>query len=835
MKRIVLMLIPLAVVLAVGCSHTELDTEKPLIPSGDGEEAEYLIHKTFYGVSDETKTTLDGVNVLFSEGEAVSIYDGFANREFTAKESGANVTFTGDVSAEATSYYVLSPYAATTVFSTSGSTVTAETTVPASQAATPGSFAPGANLSAAMCDADDAFMLKNLLSVAKFTLSSANLDGHTVASVTLSSAYPLAGDVVVTYDRECTLAAGSRTVNSVSLSNADGSALSDGTYYLTLLPNAGGQITLTFTATDGYTATRTAMLSSAFAAGTIKNLGTVNNLVWKSPKYYFRKVTTFPGEGTYLIVAETNGFLFAARPIPSENQYGYLQYDELSSKVEDGDIVLESLYDAVEISLYNGGPNYRIRQSDGRYWWQQDSFNTVSAAEDPTEAYTYSFTSSDGLFTILNVTRNKFLMYDTRYGSYGSYPSTAASRVYPCLYELVTPDPKINTAPATNITVSSATLHASFSNLGTTSVQDAHFRWGRTPGNLDRTLYAEDFDVSSGAFHATLSSLEENATYYYQAVLQYCTDGANYILLAGGEMSFTTLESNTGGNAGLQWLGCYEIPAIDLQNENSYSGTGPETFGTTSWFNYQTTNSMRKVVTHTYSYEGSVYRNFTTLVDGERRCPLWTAFPLHREAYPDNDIGRVGSFSELTSYDPAIPADWQSSGSTSDYNNGKGYARGHHCASEDRQASIDANCQTFYYTNQSPQIQNDFNGGVWVRLESATRNAAPSDRDTLYVVVGTLFEDGNYGSSNDGGVVARPSHFYRLMMKCSFNASGRITGAEGVAYLFENKAHPDADYNDEEFVTTIDAIETRTGFDFFANVPPSYQTSAENGTSKLDM
>ncbi|MBR5700747.1 MAG: DNA/RNA non-specific endonuclease [Bacteroidales bacterium] len=830
MKRIALRLIPLAVVLfAAGCARTEIDN--PRIPSKE----EFLIHKTFYGESDETKTTLDGVNVLFAEGEAVSIYDGSGNREFTAKESGANVTFTGNVSAAATSYYVLSPYSASTVFSKSGSTVTAATTVPASQAATPGSFASGANLSAAMYDADDAFSLQNLLAVAKFTLSTTNLDGHSIASVTLSGAYPLAGDVVVTYGTECTLAAGSQTVNSVSLSNADGTALSDGTYYLTLLPNAGGEITLTFTATDGYTATRKATLSSAFTAGTIKNLGTVRNLAWESPRYYFRKVTTFPGEGTYLIVAETNGLLYAAKPIPSGNQYGYLKYDELSSKVEDGDIVLDDLNDAYTISLYNGGPYYRIRQSDGRYWWQQDGFNTVSAAEDPTEAYTYSFTASGGVFTILNVKRNKFLQYDTRYSSYGSYPSTAANRVDPSIYQLVTPDPKITTAPATNVTVSSAVLNATFSHLGTTSVQDAHFRWGRTPGNLDRTLYAEDFDVSSGAFHATLSGLDENTTIYYQAFLQYCTDGTNYVLLSGAEASFETHASSTGGNAGLQWLGCYEIPSINLQNENNYSGTGPETFGTTNWFNYLTTNSMQKVVTHTYSYGGAVYRNFTTLMDGNKRCPLWTAFPLHKDAYPDNYIGRVGSFSVDTSYDPAIPEDWQSSGSTSDYNGGLGYARGHHCASEDRQVCDDANWQTFYYTNQSPQIQNDFNGGVWVDLEAATRSAAPSGRDTLYVVVGTLFEDGNYGSSNDWGQVARPSHFYRLMMKCSFNSYGNITGAEGVAYLFENKAHPYADYNDSEFVTTIDAIETRTGFNFFANVPDAYQTLAENGTSKLNM
>lgn len=391
--------------------------------------------------------------------------------------------------------------------------------------------------------------------------------------------------------------------------------------------------------------------------------------------------------------------------------------------------------------------------------------------------------------------------------------------------------PSIATVAATDITVSSATLNATFAHLGTTNVQDVHFLWGTSENSLTETLaVGGDFDVTSGEFHATLSSLEENTTYYFKAVLQYYPGSGNYILLEGDVKSFKTLFSQTGGNAGLQWLGCYEMPAINLVNENSYSGTGEETFGSTNWYNYQTTNSMQKVVTHTYAYQGKTYRNYTAMVDGNKRCPVWTAYVMHKTAYPDNGVER-GKFQESTSYDPGIFRDWQSSGSTSDYNNGNGYSRGHHCASADRKVNDDANNQTFYYTNQSPQWQNSFNSGVWSSLEGAIQTNAPTGRDTLYVVVGTLFENGNTGSSNDGGTVSRPSHYYKLVMKCFFNASGTMTDAKGVAFLYTNEAHS-GNYYDSGYRTTIKSIEDRTGFDFFANVPSTLQDPAER-TSTL--
>ena len=127
------------------------------------------------------------------------------------------------------------------------------------------------------------------------------------------------------------------------------------------------------------------------------------------------------------------------------------------------------------------------------------------------------------------------------------------------------------------------------------------------------------------------------------------------------------------------------------------------------------------------------------------------------------------------------------------------------------------------------------NSGVWSTLEGKVKAAAPSGRDTLYVVTGVLYE-GTVKTLSSGSLsVPIPSHFYKCLMKCSFDASGTMTAASGTAFIFTNESHTGEQYNDQRYISTIDAIEQRAGFDFFPNVPSSLQTNAENGTSVLNL
>jgi len=179
MRKLVSLFFPVAaVMMAAGCSVVELEQ---LQPEEELVNEEVLVHKTFSANTESTRTTLDGTSILFTKGESLSVYDGTANREFTADDGGSSVSFSGDVSSTATEFYALTPYSSSTVFATSGSTVTAKTSLASEQEATVGSFENGANISAAKATSSDAFSLQNVLSVAKFTLSSAYLDGHEIA------------------------------------------------------------------------------------------------------------------------------------------------------------------------------------------------------------------------------------------------------------------------------------------------------------------------------------------------------------------------------------------------------------------------------------------------------------------------------------------------------------------------------------------------------------------------------------------------------------------------------------------------------------------------------
>ena len=381
--------------------------------------------------------------------------------------------------------------------------------------------------------------------------------------------------------------------------------------------------------------------------------------------------------------------------------------------------------------------------------------------------------------------------------------------------------PTVTTGDATEISAVGARIQSSYAGAPSAGAHDRGLYYGTSADDLSQQKALNSNKATSGNFTVQLASLEPSTTYYYKAYITVWSATENkYVDVFGQVKQFTTTEAGGSGGqgggggggttvTGLQYLGGYEIPAIALQNTQACSGSGNETYGNTKWYNYTTTNSNQMVVTHTYAYNSKQYRNYTCLVDKTKKAPLWSAFVMHKDAYPDNNMGRTGSWT----VDPGIPASWQQESS------GSGYSRGHFVASNYRQANSDANKQTFYNTNQALQQQNGFNGTLWAKLEQDVVSHAPTGRDTLYVVVGILYEN----SKTIGGVPC-PSHFYKCLMKCSFGADGAMTAAKGCAYLFTNEAHSGS-YS--QGITSIDAVEQRSGWNFFANIPQNLQDTAE--------
>lgn len=378
----------------------------------------------------------------------------------------------------------------------------------------------------------------------------------------------------------------------------------------------------------------------------------------------------------------------------------------------------------------------------------------------------------------------------------------------------------VSTYAASSIQQTTAVLSGGYTGA-TGRVDYTGFEWGTSAGNLNGDLAGGS---TASTFNASLTGLTESTTYYFRAyAAEYNENTGSYEYRYGSVMSFTTKAAAAASNG---YLDCYEVPAITNLNGSGTSGNFSDRDDI--WYRYYTTNAQRQVATHTFTHptSGKKTRTYTVLYDGSKYAPVWTAHAMHASEWPDDGVGRTGSWTT----DPAISLTQQTG---LDNANDVGYSRGHFVASNYRQSSAKQNNQTFYYSNQAPQWQNGFNSGVWSALEQKVVDNAPSGSDTLYVVTGVLYE-GSISTLPSGSYnVPLPSHFYKCLMKCTFNASHEITSASGIAYIYTNESHTGTNYYDASYVTTIDAIETRAGFDFFPNVPLGIQNAAESVATPL--
>lgn len=224
-------------------------------------------------------------------------------------------------------------------------------------------------------------------------------------------------------------------------------------------------------------------------------------------------------------------------------------------------------------------------------------------------------------------------------------------------------------------------------------------------------------------------------------------------------------------------------------------------------------------------------RNYSVCYNGAYHCPVWIAAPRH-QMYRGNS-GRTNAYN----WDPDIPKSVQqaaTSGSTSGYN------RGHMLGSNERTASTLTNNQVFYITNIAPQGNPWFNQsrGGWNILEGFVDGFECSD--TLYVVIGTYFEDYTdaYGNSATRKTalfmqsdVQIPTMFYYALMRTKSGNSGKSLKdceRDEIMCAAFVRAHTNSIQGQAVTKTemmTIDALEELTGFDFFPSVPNATEDS----------
>ena len=239
--------------------------------------------------------------------------------------------------------------------------------------------------------------------------------------------------------------------------------------------------------------------------------------------------------------------------------------------------------------------------------------------------------------------------------------------------------------------------------------------------------------------------------------------------------------SGSGDNGGAitEGLGWMELPAMD--------------------------NPALEYYSHSFNMKGKTYRNYTFGWSQKDLVSIWVAYPLCK-LYTSGSVGRTDAWA----YDHLLGT--KSSAPFGGY--GEELARGHQLPSADRQCCYDANAQTFYGTNMTPQL-NAHNEKIWADLEGRVRGYG-STSDTTYVVTGVILDDSTritYDSDNRPMTV--PSAYFKAILK--YNESSTLGSWNAIAFYLEHRAYSEG--ISKSHCMSIDRLEDITGIDFFVNLP----------------
>lgn len=219
---------------------------------------------------------------------------------------------------------------------------------------------------------------------------------------------------------------------------------------------------------------------------------------------------------------------------------------------------------------------------------------------------------------------------------------------------------------------------------------------------------------------------------------------------------------------------------------------------------------------------------FTLSYNRDMGRPNWVSWHLSNEWY--GTLTRVDSFRA----DPQVPAEWYRV-QGSDFS-GSGFDRGHMVpnADRDKETSIPINQATFLMTNMVAQAGGN-NQGPWADMEAALRVIADGGNE-LYIVAGP---EGVGGTGDFGGVtttianghVTVPANTWKvaLVLPIGTNDLSRVTCATRTIAVIMPNVESIGDDDWQDYLTSVDAVESLTGYDLFSNLPDGVEYCVEAG------
>lgn len=213
----------------------------------------------------------------------------------------------------------------------------------------------------------------------------------------------------------------------------------------------------------------------------------------------------------------------------------------------------------------------------------------------------------------------------------------------------------------------------------------------------------------------------------------------------------------------------------------------------------------------------------------DRGTPNWVSWHVG-----SSDLGSAPRQDDYRA-DNTLPSGWYRVPS-SGYS-GSGFDRGHNCPSADRTSTVAANSSTFLMSNMIPQAPNN-NQATWNNLENYTRDLVDAGNE-VYVISGVY---GTGGTGSNGGVtntinsghVTVPSNVWKVIvvLPAGSNDLSRInSGTRVIAVNTPNNNSISSNW--KTYRTSVDAIESATGYDLLSALPPAVQSSIESVVDNL--
>ena len=270
MKKINIILAALAMTAAFSCSY-----EEPYVaPETDGTTPSEVLVPLTLSTGEMTRTSLDGTSVKWTADDHIAVYDNvnYANDFAATSVNGSSAVFEGFVGEGTTDFYAVYPYSGAKGIDASNITVT----LPSAQTSADGTFAEEHNISVAHGvktpgeENVSGIKFDNVCGLIQFTVPKRISAVKNVSFKAENRA--LAGDLSVSKSelKVVSVANGSNTVNMT------GNFAAGSTFYFVVAPGEVNGFSITVTAQNGATYSKTSTKSFTVEAAAMKNLGEID-------------------------------------------------------------------------------------------------------------------------------------------------------------------------------------------------------------------------------------------------------------------------------------------------------------------------------------------------------------------------------------------------------------------------------------------------------------------------------------------------------------------------------------------------------------------------------